>query len=81
MYVQIIFAFIFEKVFFDTTPRKLSIFGSLIIITMTLIVALSKERKTKEVKSTEDETNSLLRDERERMNRRVENYGSLQSRS
>ncbi|OBZ73037.1 hypothetical protein A0H81_07128 [Grifola frondosa] len=43
LYVQIIFATVFERVFFHTSPSLLSIIGTLIIITSAIYVAVTKE--------------------------------------
>ncbi|KAI0367898.1 hypothetical protein BV20DRAFT_999743 [Pilatotrama ljubarskyi] len=44
VYVQIIFATIFERVFFHTSPSFLSAIGTLIILTSAIYVALTKTR-------------------------------------
>ncbi|OJT07239.1 hypothetical protein TRAPUB_1916 [Trametes pubescens] len=44
VYVQIIFATIFERVIFHTSPSLLSLFGTLIILTSAVYVALIKVR-------------------------------------
>ncbi|KAI0072258.1 DUF6-domain-containing protein [Panus rudis PR-1116 ss-1] len=43
VYIQIIFATAFEKIFFDTTPTPLSIVGTVIIVTSAIYVAAIKE--------------------------------------
>jgi len=43
-YVQIIFATAFERIFFHTTPSPLSIFGTLIIMSSAIYVALTKDK-------------------------------------
>ncbi|EEB94851.1 hypothetical protein MPER_06272 [Moniliophthora perniciosa FA553] len=45
VYTQIIFATIFERIWFHTVPSLLSIIGTLIIIGSALYVALTKERE------------------------------------
>ncbi|KAK7056229.1 hypothetical protein VNI00_002781 [Paramarasmius palmivorus] len=45
IYTQIVFASIFERIWFHTTPSLLSIIGTLIIIGSALYVALTKERE------------------------------------
>ncbi|KAI8976388.1 hypothetical protein BD414DRAFT_496760 [Trametes punicea] len=44
VYVQIIFATIFERVFFHTSPSFLSVIGTLIILTSAIYVALIKAK-------------------------------------
>ncbi|KAH9895972.1 hypothetical protein C8Q73DRAFT_729352 [Cubamyces lactineus] len=44
VYVQIIFATIFERVFFHSSPSVLSVIGTLIILTSAIYVALIKAR-------------------------------------
>ena len=41
VYIQIIFATAFEKIFFHTTPPPLSIIGTVIIMTSAVYVAVS----------------------------------------
>ncbi|KAI9059468.1 DUF6-domain-containing protein [Trametes sanguinea] len=48
VYVQIIFATIFERVFFHTSPSFLSVVGTLIILTSAIYVALTKARSTQD---------------------------------
>ncbi|KAI0694045.1 EamA-like transporter family-domain-containing protein [Cytidiella melzeri] len=43
VYVQIVFATVFEQIFFHTTPSPLSIVGTVIIMSAALYVALTKE--------------------------------------
>lgn len=43
VYVQIIFATTFEKIFFNTTPSLLSIIGTVIIMSAAIYVAVTKE--------------------------------------
>ncbi|CDO68508.1 hypothetical protein BN946_scf184998.g5 [Trametes cinnabarina] len=45
---QIIFATIFERVFFHTSPSFLSVVGTLIILTSAIYVALTKARSTQD---------------------------------
>lgn len=45
IYTQIVFATIFERIWFHTVPSLLSIIGTLIIIGSALYVALTKERE------------------------------------
>lgn len=77
MYLQIVFALIFEKVFFNTTPEALSVVGASLIIATSTIVAMNKNKsKTEEKENDEHET--LLRDERQRF--ASVDYGSLEQR-
>ncbi|OSC97000.1 DUF6-domain-containing protein [Trametes coccinea BRFM310] len=48
VYIQIIFATIFERVFFHTSPSFLSVVGTLIILTSAIYVALIKARSTQD---------------------------------
>ncbi|KAI0641741.1 DUF6-domain-containing protein [Trametes meyenii] len=52
VYVQIIFATIFERVFFHSSPSLLSVVGTLIILTSAIYVAVTKSRA--EVKARPD---------------------------
>ncbi|TIC65241.1 hypothetical protein E3Q01_02280 [Wallemia mellicola] len=65
MYLQIVFALIFEKVFFNTTPEMLSVVGASLIIATSTIVAMNKNKNKTEEKEN-DERETLLRDERQR---------------
>lgn len=77
MYLQIVFALIFEKIFFNTTPHLLSVLGASIIIATSTIVALNKDKK-KHTSSDDDEHDKLLRDERQRF--ASVDYGTLEQR-
>ena len=77
MYLQMVFALLFEKIFFNTTPHYLSVLGAAIIIATSLLVALSKDKK-KEQLDNGAEHDKLLQDERQRFE--SVDYGALEQR-
>ncbi|EOQ99954.1 hypothetical protein E3P92_03097 [Wallemia ichthyophaga] len=78
MYLQMVFALLFEKIFFNSSPHVLSVVGAAIIIATSTTVALQKDKKT-QPSGTLDEHDKLIQDERERFARL--DYGSLEQRA
>ncbi|RDX50712.1 DUF6-domain-containing protein [Lentinus brumalis] len=56
IYAQVIFALVFERIFFHTTPPPLSILGTVIILSSAIYVALSKRNASKPPSKPSDET-------------------------
>ncbi|KAI0704437.1 EamA-like transporter family-domain-containing protein [Cerioporus squamosus] len=56
IYVQVIFALVFERIFFHTTPPPLSILGTVIILSSAIYVALSKQAASKRPKRSAEDT-------------------------
>ena len=54
IYVQVIFALVFERVFFHTTPPPLSIVGTAIILSSAVYVAVSFDLGISACRSTTD---------------------------
>ncbi|EMD35946.1 hypothetical protein CERSUDRAFT_115894 [Gelatoporia subvermispora B] len=54
VYIQIIYATIFEKIFFNTTPPPLSILGTIIIMASAIYVAVTKNKMSAQADPTED---------------------------